>query len=75
MLLKMRTDNRALSGYVEKNGKHFTRLLLATSDDAEGHASVPAKIVLARAPVGRSTPYADGRAAMVELDTTYLRDG
>ena len=36
---------------------------------------MPAQIVLAHAPIGRSSPYGDGRAAIVALDRKYLRDG
>ena len=72
---QMRSYNRALSDFHQKNGKLFTRLLLATSDNAEGHASVPAQIVLAHAPIGRSSPYGDGRAAIVALDKKYLKHG
>ena len=38
--------------YDEKNGKLFTRMLLATADCREGYASVAAQVVQAYAPVG-----------------------
>ena len=58
----------------EKNGKLFTRLLLATADSRDGYASVAAQVVQAYAPVGTGE-FRDGRGAVMALEAKYLLDG
>ena len=60
--------------YDEKNGKIFTRMLLATTDCRGGYASVAAQVVQAYAPVG-TAEFGDGRGAVMALEARYRLDG
>ena len=57
-----------------KNGKLYTRMLLATADCREGYSTVAAQVVQAYASVG-TTEFGDGRGAVVTLEAKYRRDG
>ena len=58
----------------EKNGKLFTRVLLATADSRDGYGSVAAQVVQAYAPVG-TAEFGDGRGAVMALEAKYRLDG
>ena len=57
----------------EKNGKLFTRMLLATADCREGYASGAAQVVQAYATVG-TAEFGDGRGAVIALEAKYRLD-
>ena len=58
----------------EKNGKLFTRMLLAIADCRDGYASVAAQVVQAYAPVG-TAEFGNGRGAVMALEAKYRLDG
>ncbi|CAB1110564.1 unnamed protein product [Ectocarpus sp. CCAP 1310/34] len=65
---------RAILNFQEKNGKLYTRLLLATSDGPDGYSSPASQVVQQYGPVG-DEEYGDGRAAFVALDKKYRVEG
>ena len=58
----------------EKNGKLFTRMVLATANCRDGYASVAVQVVLAYAPVGRAG-FGDSRGAVMALEEKYRLHG
>ncbi|CAB1099484.1 unnamed protein product [Ectocarpus sp. CCAP 1310/34] len=68
------TYERKLQKFQEKNGKLYTRLLLATSDCPEGYSSPASQVVQSFGPVG-DEEFGDGRSAFVALEQKYRVDG
>lgn len=63
-----KTDiRRGKKEYDEKNGKLFTRILLATIGTRDEYAGVAAQIVLVFAPVVVLKSFGDGRRAVLAL--------
>jgi len=60
--------------FKEKNGKVYTRLLLATSDGPDGYSSPASQVVQQHGPVG-DEEYGDGRGAFVALQQKYRVEG
>ena len=60
--------------FEEKNGKFFTRMLLATADSRDWYASVAAQVVQSYSPVG-TAEIGDGRGAVIALEAKYRLDG
>ena len=58
----------------EKNGKLFTRMLLATADSRDGHASVADQVLQAYAPVG-TAEFGDDRGSVMALEAKCRLDG
>jgi len=68
------TYQKNLQKFSEKNGKLYTRLLLATSDCPEGYSSPASQVVQSFGPVG-DEEFGDGRGAFVALEQKYRVDG
>ena len=60
--------------FKEKNGKLYTRILLATSDCAEGCSSVAPQVVQTFAPIG-TEEFGDGPSAILALEAKFRLDG
>ena len=58
----------------EKNGKLYTRILLATADCAEGYSSVASQVVQAFAPI-ETEEFGDGRSAILAQEAKFRVDG
>ena len=65
---------KALHKFKEKNGKVFTRLLLATSDCPEGYSSPASQVVQSHGPIG-GEKLGDGRGAFAALEAKYRFEG
>ena len=65
---------KALHKFKEKNGKVFTRLLLATSDCPEGYSSPASQVVQSHGPIG-AEKLGDGRGAFAALEAKYRFEG
>ena len=64
----------AALAFKEKNGKLYTRLLLATSDCPEGYSSAASQAVQCFAPI-RTVESGDGRGAFLALKAKCRVDG
>ena len=60
--------------FVEKNGKLYTRLLLATSAGSDGFASAASLVVQTFGPIG-TAEFGDGRKAFLALEQKYRLEG
>lgn len=65
---------KAVLKFTEKNGKLYTRLLLATSDGPDEYTSPASQVVQQHEPVG-DEEYGDGRGAFVALEQKYRVEG
>lgn len=68
------TYQQRLAQFKEKNGKLYTRLLLATTDSPQGYSSPASQVVQSYAPIG-DEEFGDGRAAFVALQAKYRIEG
>ena len=64
----------SVNTFKEKNGKLYTRILLATSDCAEGYSRVASQVVQTIAPIG-TEEFGDGRSAILALEAKFRMDG
>ena len=60
--------------FEEKNGKLFTRILLAMADSRDRNASVATQVVQAYAPVG-TAEFGGGHGAVMALEAKFRLDG
>ena len=64
----------SVNTFKEKNGKLYTRILLATSDCAEGYSSIASQGVQTLAPIG-TEELGDGRSAILAMEAKFRVDG
>ena len=64
----------SVNTFKEKNGKLYSRILLATSDCAEGYSSVASQVVQTFSPIG-TEKFGDGRIAILALEAKFRVDG
>ena len=64
----------AALAFKEKNGKLYTRLLLATSDCPQRYSSATSQVVQSFVPIG-TEEFGDGRGAFLALEAKYRVDG
>ena len=71
---ELTAHRKTLLKFHERNGKLYTRLLMATSDGPEGYSSPASQVVQQYAPLG-TEEFGNGRGAFVALEQKYRVDG
>ena len=72
--VELTAHRKTLLKFHEKNGKLYTRLLMATSDGPEGYSSPASQVVQQYAPLG-TEEFGNGRGAFVALEQKHRVEG